>query len=188
MKNAQDIISGIIKAEGSKYTNHPSDKGGPTKYGITLKTLSEHRGKPCTAEDVEKLTEAEAREIYLLRYIFTPKFDQVEKIAPAVGIELIDTGVNMGPEVASLFLQRILTAFNKQGVLYPDLKPDGRIGKATLDALQAFKINRGEEGIIVLLKALNCLQGERYIVLAEKREKNEDFVYGWIKERVEING
>ncbi len=35
-----------------------------------------------------------------------------------------------------------------------------------------------------MLKALNCTQGERYLELAEKREANESFVYGWLEERV----
>ena len=37
-----------------------------------------------------------------------------------------------------------------------------------------------------MLKALNCLQGERYIGLAEGRPANEEFVWGWIKNRVDL--
>ncbi|VED93728.1 Predicted Peptidoglycan domain [Klebsiella pneumoniae] len=43
---------------------------------------------------------------------------------------------------------------------------------------------RGKEGEQVLLRALNCSQGARYLELAEGREANEDFLYGWVKERV----
>ena len=41
-------------------------------------------------------------------------------------------------------------------------------------------------GETVLLKALNCLQGARYIELAEVRPQNESFVYGSLRERVAI--
>ena len=41
-----------------------------------------------------------------------------------------------------------------------------------------------KEGEQVLLRALNCSQGARYLELAEGREANEDFLYGWVKERV----
>jgi len=36
----------------------------------------------------------------------------------------------------------------------------------------------------VLLTALNCSQGARYLELAEGREKNEDFLFGWVLNRV----
>ncbi|EIG41384.1 hypothetical protein ESTG_04974 [Escherichia coli B799] len=44
----------------------------------------------------------------------------------------------------------------------------------------------GKDGELVMLKALNCTQGDRYLELAEKREANESFVYGWMKERVAV--
>ena len=45
---------------------------------------------------------------------------------------------------------------------------------------------RGKEGELVMLTALNCQQGMRYIELCEARERNEEFVYGWFKNRVVI--
>lgn len=98
--------------------------------------------------------------------------------------ELCDTGVNMGPSVASKFFQRWLTALNMRGKLYPDLIPDGAIGPRTITALKGYLSARGKEGEQVLLRALNCSQGARYLELAEGREANEDFLYGWVKERV----
>lgn len=40
MKTIDDIISDIIRAEGTAYTNDPRDSGGPTKYGITQAALA----------------------------------------------------------------------------------------------------------------------------------------------------
>jgi lysozyme family protein len=63
-------LDAILKREGwPKYTNHPADKGGPTRGGITLATLSAWRGRPQTIEDLKALPEAEARAIYRARYI-----------------------------------------------------------------------------------------------------------------------
>ena len=56
----------------------------------------------------------------------------------------------------------------------------------TLAALRTFLAHRGLEGETVLLKALNCLQGARYIELAEARPQNKSFVYGWLRERVAV--
>jgi len=35
-----------------------------------------------------------------------------------------------------------------------------------------------------MLAALNSVQGERYLSIAEKNETQEDFIYGWMRERV----
>jgi lysozyme family protein len=91
----------------------------------------------------------------------------------------------MGPAVAVTFLQRALTALNRSGRDYPDLVPDGRIGTATLDALDSFLKIRGDSGgVTVLLRALEALQGERYLRLAERRPANEAFLYGWLANRI----
>jgi hypothetical protein len=39
-------------------------------------------------------------------------------------------------------------------------------------------------GETVLLRALEALQGERYLRLAEKRPANEAFLYGWLANRI----
>ncbi|MNT45174.1 putative Peptidoglycan domain protein [compost metagenome] len=92
----------------------------------------------------------------------------------------------MGPGVASTMLQRCLNALNRQGKDYADIRTDGDAGPGTRGALTAFLKVRGKEGEQVLLKGLNALQGERYIELAEKRQANESFLYGWLRMRVEI--
>ncbi|EHJ6098195.1 hypothetical protein KBS13_005008, partial [Escherichia coli] len=94
--------------------------------------------------------------------------------------------VNMGPAVAAKMLQRWLNVFNQKGMLYPDMDADGCIGPRTINALRVFLEKRGKDGELVMLTALNCTQGERYLALAEKREANESFVYGWMKARVTV--
>jgi lysozyme family protein len=109
----------------------------------------------------------------------------VAERCPRVAAELFDTGANMGPAVAATFLQRALTALNRGGKDYPDLTPDGRVGPMTLAALDAFLEARGKRGgETVLLRALEALQGERYLRLAEKRPANEAFLYGWLANRI----
>ena len=66
----------------------------------------------------------------------------------------------------------------------PDLVPDGRVGPRTLEALDAFLTMRGPSGGTVLLRAIEALQGERYLRLAERRPANEAFLYGWLANRI----
>ena len=68
---------------------------------------------------------------------------------------------------------------------YSDLVPDGRFGPASIAALDAFLAARGRRGgETILLRALEALQGERYLRLAEKRPANEAFLYGWLANRI----
>jgi len=187
------LIDGLIDREGG-YVDHPADKGGPTCFGITLAVARAHG----YAGPMRQLPRSEAVAIYRRLYWLRPRLDEIASRSPRLAAELFDTGVNMGPAVAVTFLQRALTALNRNGSDYPDLTPDGRIGPATLTALDTFLAKRssspafgvgagdqqGTNGETVLLRALEALQGERYLRLAERRPANEAFLYGWLANRV----
>jgi lysozyme family protein len=89
----------------------------------------------------------------------------------------------MGPVRAIEFLQRLLNAFNNRAKFYPDIIVDGVLGPNTIVALSAYLARRGKEGELVLLFSLDSLQTERYVGIAERREKDEEFVYGQILQR-----
>jgi len=178
--DVDELIDDLIEREGD-YVNQPSDKGGPTRFGITEAVARAHG----YAGAMATLPRGEAAAIYRRLYWLRPRFDQVSERCRRVAAELFDTGANMGPAVAATFLQRALTALNRGGKDYADLTPDGRVGPATLAALDAFLEARGRQGgETVLLRALEALQGERYLRLAEKRPANEAFLYGWLANRI----
>jgi len=174
------LIDGLIEREGG-YVNHAADKGGPTRFGITEAVARAHG----YAGAMTQLPREEAAAIYRRLYWLRPRFDEIARRAPRLANELFDTGANMGPAVAATFLQRALTALNRNGSDYPDLTPDGRIGTQTLTALDTFLETRGKRGgETVLLRTLEALQGERYLRLAERRPANEAFLYGWLANRI----
>lgn len=179
------ILDGVIEREKG-YVNHPDDRGGPTNWGITLATLSEWRKKPATEEDVKTLTRSEAKSIYRRMYVEKPGFEQVLLLSEKIADELVDTGVNMGPRTATMFLQRALNALNAGAAHYTDVATDGVLGPSTMSALAAYLRKRGAVGEIVMLRVLNSLQGARYIEIAERDRRQEAFVYGWFRERVVI--
>jgi lysozyme family protein len=173
------MIDGVIDREGG-YVENPADKGGPTCFGIT-EAVARANGY---AGAMRLLPRGQAVAIYRQLYWSRPRFDKVAERSSRLAAELFDTGVNMGPAVAVTFLQRALTALNRNAKDYPDLTPDGRIGTATLAALDSFLQIRVASGETVLLRALEALQGERYLRLAERRPANEAFLYGWLANRV----
>lgn len=170
------IINKIIKVEGG-YVDDPSDSGGETNFGITV-AVARRFGYVGPMRDLPRST---AFDIYTVKFWDVIRADDLVKLSELVAEEVVDTSINMGPSRAGKFLQRALNVLNKRGSLYRDLAVDGAIGKATVSALRAYLDNRDEE---TLVKALNCLQGAYYITLAERREKDERFVYGWFKNRV----
>jgi lysozyme family protein len=178
--NVDALIDELIEREGG-YVNHAADKGGPTCFGITEAVARAHG----YAGAMRSLPRHEAAAIYRRLYWLRPRYDQIAKRSDRVAAELFDTGVNMGPAVATTFLQRALTALNRNGKDYSDLTPDGRIGPITLHALDAYLATRGKRpGETVLMRALEALQGERYLRLAERRPANEAFLYGWLANRI----
>lgn len=108
-------------AEGG-YSNRKTDKGGPTKYGITHKTLAAHLGKPSvSAERVQALTLAEAEAIYRKSYWAQSGGDVLPK---GLDYAAFDFGVNSGPHRAVKVLQKVL-----------GVAQDGWIGEKTLAAV-----------------------------------------------------
>jgi len=120
---ADRIIDGIIVREGgATYTDRPEDRGGPTKFGITLGRLSRFLKRPATAQDVKALAEPTARLIYR-EDISAVHLDQVpDKLL----LELLaDSAANHGPARAIKFLQAAL-----------HVTEDGILGPTTLQTLQ----------------------------------------------------
>ena len=174
-----DLIDAVIEREGG-FVDHPADRGGATCWGVT-QAVARANGY---AGPMRSLPRATAAVIYRRLYWLRPGFDTVAPRAPKIAAELFDTGINMGPAVATAFLQRALNALNRGATDYPDIALDGVVGPRLLAALDAFLARRGKAAEGVLLKAIEALQGERYVALAERRPANEAFLYGWLANRI----
>lgn len=183
MTSFEKHINKIIGIEGD-YSDHKSDSGGKTRYGITEYLARRYNYKG----DMKNLPLDIAKDIYKKEFWLKLELDSIENICPSITHELLDTAINQGVGRASEYLQLCLNALNARQTIYKDIRIDGDIGPATLNALKKYTQKRGDEGEIVLLRALNCLQGAFYINLTQKpkREKDEDFLYGWILNRIVI--
>lgn len=97
----ETILDEILEREGG-YSNHPADRGGPTKYGITLPTLAVWRGHSVSPEDVRALTAEEAKAIYRERYL--QPFLHVEPIE--LRAQVVDIAVHSGVDTARMLYRR----------------------------------------------------------------------------------
>jgi lysozyme family protein len=173
------LVADVIKREGG-FVDDPRDSGGATKYGVTERLARAYN----YIGDMRDMTETAAKMIYRSAFWDYMHLDDVEFMMPTVAEELFDTAVNQGTTAAGTYLQRALNVFNQNGKMYADNTVDGHIGPMTIAALREFIRSRPTDGELVMLRALNALQGAFYIELAEKREKDEAFVFGWLKNRV----
>jgi len=176
MSIKNEVINAIIKIEGG-YVNNPNDSGGATKYGITEK-VARKNGYKGNMKDLQKQF---AFTIYAKRYWKAVKASEIEMISQSLAREVVDTGVNMGTGRAGKFLQRSLNVLNDKERYYMDLVVDGDIGPATINALKMYDKFRDVD---IITKMCNALQGAFYVTLAEKRKKDETFIYGWFKHRI----
>lgn len=163
------------------YSNNPNDSGGETNYGITV-AVARAYGYQGSMKDMPRSV---AEDIYRKKYWDYQMLDAVAAVSPAIAVDLFKAGVNLGPDVVGKFLQRSLNVLNMHGTFYKDISTDGRIGPMTVAALNEYVKRRQELGVVVLRRALNSLLGAFYITLTEQREKDEDFVFGWLAKRVD---
>lgn len=124
-ERAQDIVK---EYEGG-FANHRLDKGGPTNFGITHKTLARWRKvASVSALEVERMSYAEAKEIYKAWYWDVNKCG---KLPGPMALVVYNTGVHCGTGRAAEYLQMALNANGAK------LKVDNKIGKDTLEAVAA---------------------------------------------------
>jgi len=173
------ILNRILGIEGG-YVNDARDSGGATRYGITEAVARAHGYRGL----MRSLPIEMAREIYRVSYWEPVKGDTLANYSEALAHEVFDSAVNCGVGTASKWLQRSLNVLNAQGTHWADIAVDGKIGPATLRSLKALRSRRGTRGISVLVKMLDSLQGQYYISLAERRAKDETFVFGWFDHRI----
>lgn len=178
----------ITNAFEGGYVNDPIDKGGETYKGIARKKNPQWKGWKIVDElkaqrnfpdnlKNHKLLNDLVPDFFKEVFWDTNNLDAVNN--QAIANEMYDTGVNAGSGYAAISLQRALNVTNMNGKLYGDLKVDGNIGPVTVNCLN------NHPRIYNVLKALNVLQGAKYIDICEANPTQERFFHGWM-ERVSL--
>jgi lysozyme family protein len=159
-----ELLEAILRREGARFSVHPADPGGPSKFGITQATLARSRGRPVDTAEVAHLSEAEARAIYRALYIEEPGFGKIQD--PRLRALVVDAGVLHGVKRAARWLQEALGG----------LEIDGVIGARTLAAVNG--LGEGETR-----EARKRLLARRYRALAAivaGDASQAAFLPGWI--------
>lgn len=105
MKSTYDVCLPLLLAHEGGYSNHPSDPGGPTNFGITIFDYRKYVNPRATAADVRAMTVEEAKRIYRARYWDAQRCDE---LPAGLDYAVFDYGVNSGTGRSAKVLRRLL--------------------------------------------------------------------------------
>ena len=99
-----EALRRLLVHEGG-YTDHPSDPGGPTNFGITIHDFRKYVKANATAGDVRRMALADAKAIYRQKYWNVLRCDE---LPAGLDYAVFDYGVNSGVARAPKVLHRLL--------------------------------------------------------------------------------
>lgn len=135
-----EALSRLLVHEGG-YSNHPSDPGGPTNFGITLADARAYWKRDATAADVRAMPRAVAREIYRTKYWAALRGND---LPAGVDYAVFDYGVNSGIGRAGKVLRRLVGLPDATSAIDGDViaavwrRPPRRLIEAICDERLAF--------------------------------------------------
>ncbi|TFG97412.1 hypothetical protein E4H12_08645 [Candidatus Thorarchaeota archaeon] len=136
MSTFENAVVLLLKHEGG-FVNHPSDPGGATNLGISLRFLADHpedgdfdNDGDVDVQDIANMTVEQAKEIY--RKFWWDKYHYGDINDQTISTKIFDMSINMGASRAHKIVQ---TALNKAFDLKLDV--DGMIGNATRGVINA---------------------------------------------------
>ena len=153
--NFEQIADLIIRREGG-WVNDPDDRGGETIWGISKRAHPEMwRNGPPTKE--------QAREFYIAKYVIGPGFNKLPASHAKLQEQLIDYGVNSGPQLA---IQKV------QGLV--GVSADGKLGPKTLAAIVAANPRELNNALV----RERCKMAGRIV---QRDVKQVKFLSGWLE-------
>ena len=196
-------VKKLLKIEGG-FVDDPADRGGATKYGISLRFLQaegafDHDGDGLAdldldmdgdldRQDIRRLRRSDA--VYLYHTCFWQRLDAEVFPAP-IGEMLFDQAVNGGRAAAAKLLQRAinrcLQEAQHQGarVVIPALAVDGKLGAATRKGVGWVLCNPGL-GMPALVTAYREAAKQRYRSIVDSYPSQRRFLNGWLARAEEL--
>jgi lysozyme family protein len=116
VSNFDKCLPLLLEHEGG-YSNHPSDPGGPTNFGITIIDYRLYIDPNGTAADVRGMTVDQAKTIYRSKYWDAMRCDDLPS---GVDYAVFDYGVNSGISRSAKVLQRLVIPHEVDGEIGPN--------------------------------------------------------------------
>lgn len=179
MSTLQAAMPTIILHEGG-FSNDPTDPGGATNYGISLRFLLstgdlDKNGLPdgdvnddglVNVADIQSMTITEATHLYDLYWWSKYGYSQI--VNQTIATKLLDLSINMGQTAAVKCLQYALRSSN--GI---QLTIDGVMGPQTIAAINATSPSS-------LLMVLKSEAAGYYKQIVAKNPTMQKYLKGWL--------
>lgn len=181
MANFDEAVALVLKNEGL-LVKESHDKGGITKYGISLRFLRSLETEKLREygifefpvdETIKDLTLDQAKKIYLQEFWNAASFEKIGNQEQANYI--FDTAVNMGIAPAIKCVQRAIWAVMKRREM-PD---DGILGAMTLAGIQRCGF--------LLMPAMRSERAGYYRLTVAHDETQDANLQGWLNRAYESN-
>lgn len=189
MNRFDECVNIVVGFEGG-YSDHPQDRGGKTKYGITEATLNAAFSAGLVSHNnIKELSVDEAKIIYKANYWDKCKCDSLPK---PLDLCVFDTAVNCGVGTSSKFLQETINKTVGANIL----AMDGIIGAMTLGAVEGWLSRYKADCAFPILFLCNLFIDCRlqyYSNIVAKNGSQIVFLRGWLNrilrlKEVMING
>ncbi len=161
----------VLMHEGG-FADVEGDRGGATKYGISLRLLKNlpdgdlDENGLVDSKDIESLTRDQAIDFYFRE--FWSKFQYHKLHDWQLAAKIFDLSVNMGPARAHRLLQQALLAVGKK------VDCDGKLGVQTIKTANAAPRD-------ALVSALRSEAAGYYRQIAKMNPDQEKFLNGWLR-------
>lgn len=164
----------VLAAEGG-FSNKKNDKGGATKFGISLRFLKQIDGDVTgdghvDIKDIQALTKKDASEFYREHFWEHYRLDEIPDVETAC--KALDVFVNMRGIVAGKVFQRALRAVGAPVV------EDGIVGSKTIRVIQ--HATRSQTGSQRYLSAVKSESAGVYRLIVANDDKQSEFIDGWL--------
>lgn len=189
-----DKAKGIVKEIETVYVNDPNDTGGETVWGFSRNNFPNHyiwqlvdnAKKTMSHPEFINYLNTDTNITKLVDMWYKETFWDVfglDNISDyGICFEIFEQAVNTYTVHTTKHIQRVFNVLNVNNRIGTNLVVDGKIGPATRAAL--VQIDKSTH-VTAFRNGINCLQGLRYIELAENNpSKYQRYVSGWLAKRI----